>query len=108
VEGNTVPVAEFACGPGKESVIVPLPLVSAPELLVVKPILYSDNSPVVAGLVLTLGLVTEVPDANAVLPRKGNIPNPAIRATATLARALLAERNLSLGLLMFSCLSTSL
>ena len=100
-DGKTVPV-------GPASVMVPDPDVSAPVLLVVNPIVYSDDAPAVAGLGLgPLTFVTEVA-ANAVLPRKGNIPNPAISATATLARALLAERNLSLGLLMFSCLSTLL
>ena len=83
-DGNTVPV-------GPASVMVPDPAASAPEELVVKPTVYTADAPAVAGLGLgPLTLVTEVA-ANAVLPRKGNIPNPAISATATLARALLAE-----------------
>ena len=100
-DGKTVPV-------GPASVMVPDPDASAPLPLVVNPTVYSDDAPAVAGLGLgPVTLETEVA-ANAVLPRKGNIPNPAISATATLARALLAECNLSLGLLMFSCLSTLL
>jgi hypothetical protein len=101
-DGNDVPV-------GPASVMVSDPAASAPEELVVKPTVYTAGAPAEDGLGLgPLLIVTEVPAANAVLPRKGNIPNPAISATATLTRTLLAERNLSLGLLMFSCLSTLL
>jgi len=81
-DGKTVPV-------GPASVMVPDPDASAPLPLVVNPTVYSDDAPAVAGLGLgPLLIVTEVA-ANAVLPRNGNIPSPAISAMLTLAIALL-------------------